>query len=52
MSETKPWSKNSLHLIFENNFSQIRKPQNNSHQSAFHLCTPHIDSANGRTDGE
>jgi len=37
MSETKPWSKNWLWLKVENNFNQIRKPQNNSDQSAFHL---------------
>lgn len=43
MSETEPWSKNGAHLIFENNFNQIRKAQNNSDQSAFHLSTPHID---------
>lgn len=42
-SETKPWSKNSLHLIFENIFNQMRKPQNNSDQSAFHLSAAHID---------
>ncbi len=43
MSETKPWSKNRLHLIFENIFNQMRKPQNNSDQSAFHLSAAPID---------
>lgn len=43
VSETKPWSKNRLYLIFENIFYQMRKPQNNSDQSAFHLSGTHID---------
>lgn len=43
MSETKPWSKYSLHLSFENIFNPMRKPQNNSDQSAFHLSAAHID---------
>lgn len=33
--------RNSPHLIFLNNFSQIMKPQNNLDQRAFHLSTPH-----------
>lgn len=43
MSETKPWSKNSLHLIFENIFNQMRKPQNNEDQRGFHLFAAHKD---------
>lgn len=43
MTETKPWSKDSLHLIYENNFNQRRKPENNSDQSVFHLCAAHMD---------
>lgn len=43
MTETKLWSKTSLHLIFENIFNQMRKPQNNSVQSAFHLPVAHED---------
>ncbi len=43
MSETKPWSKNSPHLIFENIFNQMRKPQNTTDQSAFHLSAAYTD---------